>query len=326
MNTHLTTPAIRLRSIVKSYAGVHAVSGIDLDFAAGETVALLGPNGAGKSTSIGMMLGLIVPDSGEVVVGGRHPREAVAAGVIAAMLQDTGLMPGVQVGELVRLAAGLYPHPLNPDAALELADLADVSRRRVDKLSGGQSQRLRFAIAIVANPQILILDEPTRALDVQGRAEFWIAMRAYASTGRTIIFATHYLDEVDENAARVVVLSHGSVVADGNPAEIRSRTGVSVVRVSIRGGSAACANLPGVIGVTGDSPQDRVALRTTDPDATVRALATSGLDWRGLQVNPPSLDESFLTLTQDRLTNNSATNNSATNNSVTTTTTIQEFS
>ncbi|TAM70793.1 MAG: ABC transporter ATP-binding protein [Microbacteriaceae bacterium] len=293
---------MRLRGIVKSYDGVPAVRGIDLDFAVGETVALLGPNGAGKSTSIGMMLGLITPDSGEVAVGGLRPRDAVAAGVIAAMLQDTGLMPGVRVGELVRLAAGLHPQPLHPDAALELADLADVSRRRVDRLSGGQSQRLRFAIAIVANPQILILDEPTRALDVQGRAAFWIAMRAYASTGRTILFATHYLDEVDENAARVVVLSHGSVVADGDPAAIRSRTGVSVVRVSIRAGSAACANLPGVIGVTRDNTHDRVALRSTDPDATVRALAASTLEWRNLQVNPPSLDESFLSLTRDSLT------------------------
>ncbi|HEY5222533.1 MAG TPA: ATP-binding cassette domain-containing protein [Microbacteriaceae bacterium] len=253
MNTHVTSaptrsaprsaprhdaaPAIRLRSIVRSYAGVHAVRGIDLDFAAGETVALLGPNGAGKSTSIGMMLGLITPDSGQVTVGG---------------------------------------------------------------LSGGQSQRLRFAIAIVANPQILILDEPTRALDVQGRAEFWIAMRAYASTGRTILFATHYLDEVDENATRVVVLSHGSVVADGNPADIRSRTGVSVVRVSIRGGSAACANLPGVIDA--NAIGERVALRTTDPDATVRALAARDLDWWGIQVSPPSLDESFLNLTNDSFT------------------------
>jgi ABC-2 type transport system ATP-binding protein len=312
--TTLTTPqsgtAISLRAVTKTYGVVHAVRTLDLDFARGETVALLGPNGAGKSTTIGMMLGLVPPDSGEIRIAGDRPRQAVARGTIAAMLQDSGLMPGVRIAELVGLAERLYPNALPTARALELAGLSDMAKRRVDRLSGGQAQRLRFAVAIVANPDILVLDEPTRALDVQGRAEFWVSMRAYAATGRTVLFATHYLDEVDENAQRVVVMAHGRVVADGDPGEIRNSTGTSVVRFSLRasgrgasGGnearvSDAAARFPGVVSL--ETAGDRITVRTTSPDDTVRALVASALDWRRLEVTPPSLDESFLTLTSEQ--------------------------
>jgi ABC-2 type transport system ATP-binding protein len=293
--------AIRLRSVVKNYGTVRAVRGVDLSFAAGETIALLGPNGAGKSTTIGMLLGLVTPDFGDISIDGLSPRKAVAKGAIAAMLQDSGLMPGVRIGELVRLAERIYPHSIPTTRALELAGLTELSSRRVDKLSGGQAQRLRFALAIVANPDILLLDEPTRALDVQGRAEFWASMRAYAATGKTILFATHYLDEVDENATRVVVMAGGRVVADGDPADIRNRTGITTVRVSIVGhdlDDAWATRLPGVVEAITNGA--RLTLRTTDPDATVRALSLSDLIWRALEVTPPSLDESFLILTKEQ--------------------------
>ncbi len=307
MNDHLSAPspgdaAIRLTGVAKSYGGVHAIRSLDLEFARGESVALLGPNGAGKSTTIGMMLGLVTADRGRVQVAGSAPRTAVARGAIAAMLQDTGFMTGVTVVELVRFAASIYPHPLEAGRALELAGLTGLEHRRVERLSGGQAQRLRCALAVVADSEILILDEPTRALDVHAREEFWEAMRAFAATGRTIVFATHYLDEVDVNASRVVVLANGAVVADGSPDEIRRRTGTTIVGVTVSDATSDGAwrllrALPGVVDTTRSG--ERFALRTTDSDTTVRALAASGLDWRSLEVAPPRLDESFLALTQE---------------------------
>ncbi|WP_246136426.1 ABC transporter ATP-binding protein [Leekyejoonella antrihumi] len=282
--------------MAKSYAGRAAVYPLDLDFRRGEAVALLGPNGAGKSTAIGMMLGLVTPDCGDVRVAGRSPREAIAGGYIAAMLQDSGMMPGVRVAELVRLGERLYPHPIPTNEALDLAGLSDERKRRVDRLSGGQAQRLRFALAIVANPEVLVLDEPTRALDVQGRAGFWDSMRTFAAAGRTVLFATHYLDEVDENAERVVVIARGRIVADGSPAEIRKRTGVSVVRVTVPDGHTGLDCIDGSVCV--DVRGERVTIKTTDPDATVRAIVTGPRPWHDLEVGQQSLDDSFLALTQ----------------------------
>jgi ABC-2 type transport system ATP-binding protein len=289
------TDAIGLRSVAKRYGAVQAVGDLSLDVRRGETVALLGHNGAGKTTTVGMLMGLVSPDAGEVRVCGRTARQAVAQGRIAAMLQDTGMMPGVTVAELVGLAQRAYPSPLPVGEALEMAGLP--GGRRVDRLSGGQTQRLRFAMAVVADPEILVLDEPTRALDVQGRREFWESMRSYAASGRTLLFATHYLDEVDENASRVVVMARGRVIADGAPEEIRRRAGGGMVRFSVTGPMAEAASLPGVTGV--EVSGERVVLRTADPDATVRGLAAGALEWRDLQVSPGSLDESFLAITEE---------------------------
>ncbi|GAA5051310.1 ABC transporter ATP-binding protein [Thermocatellispora tengchongensis] len=285
----------------KSYGAVRAVQQVSLEVRRGETVALLGHNGAGKSTTIGMLLGLIAPDAGRVLVCGREPGAAVAEGRIAAMLQDTGMMPAVRVGELVELAGRCYPAPLPTARALDLAGLSPLAGRRVDRLSGGQAQRLRFAVAIVSDPDVLVLDEPTRALDVKARVEFWQAMRAYAATGRSVLFATHYLDEVDENAGRVVVMAGGRVVAAGTPAEIRRMAGGGTVVFTVsgpHGDDTGLAGLPGVTGVSVDG--ERVTLRTADCDATVRALAAGAVpDWRDLRVSPASLDESFLMLTRE---------------------------
>ncbi|MCI0156289.1 ABC transporter ATP-binding protein [Leifsonia shinshuensis] len=298
----LTTrePAIRIVGLRKSFAHVEAVSGIDLLIEPGETVALLGANGAGKSTTIGMLLGTITPDSGSVLVEGRPPRPAVAAGRIAAMMQDTGLMPGVSVRELVCLTASFYSDPADVDEVIGAAGLREAARRRVDRLSGGQAQRLRFALVAVANPAIMVLDEPTRAMDVQARADFWSSIRSFAATGRTVLFATHYLDEVDGNADRVVVMARGRVIVDGTPAELRSRSGVSTVcfRTNDDDDRDALARLDAVADVARIG--GRVVLRTSDPDRTVRSLVASGVTWHDLEVAPPSLDDTFLELTQER--------------------------
>ncbi len=296
------TAAITLQSVSKRFGQVQAVRNLTLELRRGETMALLGPNGAGKTTTVGILLGLVAADAGTVSVCGQHPRAAVAQGRIAAMLQDAGLMPGVRVQEIVALAASLYPAPMPVGQALSLAGLSEVAKRRVDRLSGGQAQRVRFAMAAVADPQILLLDEPTRALDVVGRREFWQAMGAYSASGRTLVFATHYLEEVSENASRAVVLMHGQVVADGVPAEISRMAGASAIRFSVEAPppiplSLPLDRLPGVSSVAWRN--SRVSLRTSAPDATLRALMALDLAWRDIEISPPSLDDSFLKLTQE---------------------------
>jgi ABC-2 type transport system ATP-binding protein len=289
--------AISIHGATKSFGPVHAVAPLDLDIATGAMVALLGPNGAGKSTTISMLLGLTDPDTGTITVCGRTPAAAVRSGRIAAMLQTAGLMPGVTITELLDLAARLYPKPLRVDAVLAMAGLESLARRRVDKLSGGQAQRVRFALAAIGNPDILVLDEPTTALDVAGRQAFWESMRAYAGSGHTVVFATHYLDEVTDNADRVVVMVRGRVAADGTPAAIRALNTASTVRFDLAPGSAPLPSLPGSAEV--EVRGVHVTVRTTDPDAVVRALAAGAADWHDIAVAPASLDDSFLRLTRD---------------------------
>ena len=205
-----------LSRLTKSYGNVRAVRSIDIAVDRGETVALLGPNGAGKTTTIDMMLGLARPDAGSVSLFGMSTSEAVRAGAIGGMLQTGSLVQYLSVRELVAMVASLYPHPLDVDDALRLTGTAEFADRRTTKLSGGQTQRVRFAVALVANPDLLVLDEPTAALDVESRHEFWAAIRAVAAKGKTVVFATHYLEEADAFADRVVLMARGRVVADGS--------------------------------------------------------------------------------------------------------------
>lgn len=284
--------AIALDRATKRFGGLTAVDGLSLEIGRGSCVALLGANGAGKSTTVGMLMGLLQPDAGQVTVAGRTPRQAVTEGRIAAMLQDSGLMPGVTAAELVGLARRMYPAPLPAEEALELAGLRELARRRVERMSGGQAQRLKFALVAVAGAETMLLDEPTRALDVQGRREFWAAMRNCAAAGRTILFATHYLDEVEANADRVVVLARGRVAADGDPARIREAGGWAVVRFR----RPAHEVLPTFRGEVADE-HGWTTVRTSEPDDVVRRLAASDVAWSDLRVSPPSLDESFLALT-----------------------------
>jgi ABC-type multidrug transport system ATPase subunit len=208
------TSGIALAGIAKTYRSaegpVHAVRGIDVSIAAGETVALLGPNGAGKSTTIDMLLGLARPDASSVSVFGRTPAEAVAAGAVGAMLQTGELIRNLDVRELIAMVASLYPSPLDVEETIELCGIGAIGGRRTQKLSGGQTQRVRFAIALVADPELLVLDEPTVAMDVEGRRGFWETMRAFAARGKTVIFATHYLEEADAYADRAVLMAQGA--------------------------------------------------------------------------------------------------------------------
>jgi ABC-2 type transport system ATP-binding protein len=288
--------AVALTGLQRSYGGVRAVDGIDLTIAPGEVVALLGPNGAGKSTTIDILLGLSGADSGVVRLFGRTPREAVTQGLVGAMLQTGGVPDDMTAGELVRLTAALFPNPLPPAEALQRAGVSGVAGKRYGRLSGGQKQRVRFAAALVCDPDLLVLDEPTVAMDVQARREFWTAMRAYADTGRTVLFATHYLAEAEEYADRVVLLRSGRVVADGSVAQVRALASGRVVAATVPGADrAGFATLPGVSAVHVDGP--RVRLECRDSDATLRALLPAYPAAHDIEVSAHGLEDAFVALT-----------------------------
>jgi ABC-2 type transport system ATP-binding protein len=289
--------AVQFHDVTKNFGQVHAVAGLRMTIGRGETVALLGPNGAGKSTAANLLLGLLRPTAGRVTVLGARPDESVAAGRVGAMLQDGGLMPGVSVAALVGLARALYPKPRPLADLLAEADLTGIADRRVDRLSGGQAQRLRFAMAIAGDPDLLVLDEPTTAMDVEARQSFWANVRGYAARGTTVLFATHYLEEADENADRIVVVAGGRVVIDGTPSEIKATAGQQRVRFTL--GADAIAGLDRLPGVTGvDLRGPTVTLRTTDAEATVRALFACRDRVPDIEVTGADLEDAFLALTR----------------------------
>jgi ABC-2 type transport system ATP-binding protein len=291
---------IQLRGLTKTFpapgGSVRAVDGIDVSIEPGETVALLGPNGAGKSTTIDMLLGLMAPDSGSVAVFGKAPGEAVAAGSVGAMLQIGALIQNLTVRELVTMVASFYPDPLDVDEVLELTRIERIADRRTEKLSGGETQRARFAVALVSNPELLVLDEPTVAMDVEGRHAFWTTMREFASGGKTVLFATHYLEEADAYADRAVLMASGQVVADGPTTEIKAMVGLRTIRATLPAADlAALAELPGVTST--DRRGESVVLRCSDSDAAIRALLASFPEARDIEISGAGLEEAFLQLT-----------------------------
>jgi ABC-2 type transport system ATP-binding protein len=293
---------IQLRGLVKSFGAgerlIKAVRGVDVSISAGETVALLGPNGAGKSTTIDMLLGLLEPDEGTVSVFGRSPAQAVAEGAIGGMLQTGQLIRDLSVGELVAMMASLYPAPLAVAEALQIAGIEEIARQRTQKLSGGQTQRVRFAVALVSDPELLVLDEPTVALDVEGRHAFWTAMRAFAARGKTVVFATHYLEEADAYADRAVLMAHGEIVADGPTTEIRARVGTRTIRATLPEVElSALEQLPGVS--SAERRGEAVVMSCGDSDTAIRALLQAHPDARDIEINAAGLEQAFLQLTGD---------------------------
>ncbi len=292
---------IHIEGLKKTYRGpggpVPAVKGINVSIEPGETVALLGPNGAGKSTTIDMLLGLTEPDAGAVTVFGKAPREAVDAGLVGGMLQTGALIRDLTVRELILVVASLYPDPLDVDEVVELTGLTPAMSQRTQKLSGGQTQRVRFAIALVANPELLVLDEPTVAMDVEGRRDFWVTMREYASRGKTVLFATHYLEEADANADRAVMMAQGRIVADGPTTEIKARIGHRTIRTTLPGvDRAELSLLDGV--ASAERHGESVILRCSDSDRAIRALLERHPAARDLEITGAALEEAFLELTR----------------------------
>jgi ABC-2 type transport system ATP-binding protein len=289
---------VSLSGVTRRFASVTAVEELSLEIRPGETVALLGPNGAGKTTALEVMLGLQRPDAGGVSLFGGSPRSAVASGRVGAMLQEGDLPPGARVAELVGLVRGLYPSPLHLAAALRLADVEEIAHRRVEGLSGGQRQRVRLAIAVAGGPELLVLDEPTAAMDVATRRSFWSAAAEYVSDGRSLLFATHRLEEAEEVASRVAVMARGRLVADAPPDAVTAiAKGRGAVSFQANGTETELLQrLPAVEAV--ELEHGRVTLRSEDPERTVRALleATPYLD--GLEVSAPRLEDAFLALTR----------------------------
>jgi ABC-2 type transport system ATP-binding protein len=290
---------IELRGLVKSFrtpkGAVPAVRGVDLSVRAGEIVALLGPNGAGKSTTIDMLLGLAEPDAGTVRLFGLPPRQATATGGVGVMLQTGQLLRDLSVRELVTLMASLYPRPLAVDEVLRFAGIDPMAERRTQKLSGGETQRTRFALALVSDPELLVLDEPTVAMDVEGRHEFWATMRGFAARGKTVVFATHHLEEADAFADRAVLMAEGRVVADGPTNELKAMVGSRTIRATLPDVPTADLMLPGVERVARHG--DTVILRCTDADLALRALLDEFPQARGIELMSAGLEEAFLELT-----------------------------
>jgi ABC-2 type transport system ATP-binding protein len=287
---------VSFENVTKTYGHVRAVDGLSLDLRHGETVALLGPNGAGKSTSLDMLLALRKPTAGRIRVFGKEPYAAVKTGRIGAMLQSGGLMSEVTVRELVELMATTHPMPLPVDQTLKRAGIADIAGRRVDKLSGGQTQRVRFALAIVGDSDLIVLDEPTTAMDVESRQMFWANMHAEVAEGHTLLFATHYLEEADQAADRILVVNKGRLLADGTPAEIKQRAGAK--RLSFRldqVDETFLLGLPALVNL--EIRRDLIHLQSSDSDRTLYALLDAGYRPREIEVSSLGLEQAFLAIT-----------------------------
>ncbi len=293
-----TDVMIELRGLEKSFGAIEAVRGVDLAIAPGEVVALLGPNGAGKSTTLDMLLGLLRPDRGRVSLLGRDPDEAIRLGTVGAMLQTGGLIRDLTVRELLTMIGSLYPAAMPLADLLALTGIEEFAGQRTHKLSGGQTQRVRFAMALVSDPDVLVLDEPTVAMDVKTRHAFWQSMRAIGGRSKTVVFATHYLEEADLYADRIVLMARGRVVADGPTTEIKAMVGSRTIEATLPGADADV--LAAVTGVTGVTVRgDVVTLTCTDSDAALRALLPAHPDMHAIEIRGAGLEEAFLELTTD---------------------------
>lgn len=280
--------------VTKKYGAVQAVAGVDLSIRAGEVVALLGPNGAGKSTTIEMLLGLVRPDQGSVQVYGGSPEEAIANGQVGVMLQSGGIIEDAKVGELLNLVAGLHSKPMPVHEALDRAGIADLYGRKMKGLSGGQKQRVRFAMAIIPQPDLIVLDEPTTGMDVESRRDFWASMHAETARGRTVLFATHYLEEADSYADRVVLMRNGKIVADGTAAQIKASVSGRTIRATVPGADLpTLASLPGVRTV--ETRGDVVLLQCADSDDTLRYLLTN-TNAHDIEVTSADLEDAVLAI------------------------------
>jgi ABC-2 type transport system ATP-binding protein len=295
----VTPPAVVVTGLRKSYGGRTVVDGVSLSIPRGATVAILGPNGAGKTTTLDMVLGLTRPDSGGIALFGLPPARAVAAGMVGGMLQTGSPIDYLTVRELLTMIASLYPRPLPVDRVLRLTGTAEFAGRRTGRLSGGQAQRVRFGIALIANTDLLVLDEPTAAVDVEGRRDFWTAIREVAAEGKTVIFATHYLEEADEFADRIVLLAGGKIVADGPATEIKAMVSGRTIRATLpHADPAQLASLPGV--TSADRRGEAVTLSCAGSDDALRALLSRYPEAHDIEVRGAGLEEAFFTLTGAR--------------------------
>ncbi|MBW7917065.1 MAG: ABC transporter ATP-binding protein [Trueperaceae bacterium] len=290
-------PVAELVGVSKHYGSVAALTDVSIAAREGEVLAVLGPNGAGKTTAVSLMLGLLRASAGQVRLFGSDPRSPRNRMRVGAMLQVSGVPATLTVREHLTAFASYYPAPLGVEETIALAGLEGVANRLYGKLSGGQQQGLHFALAMVGNPDLLFLDEPTTGLDVASRRAFWSSVREFLGGRRTVVLTTHYLEEADALADRVVVLGGGKVLAEGTPDQIKGRAALRRVRVTSGLTLAAARTLPGVR--KADRAGVNLTLLTADADATVRALLAADPAAAGLEVTGAALEDAFLTLTAD---------------------------
>lgn len=284
------------RRLTKKYGKVTALHNLTIDLRRGELLALLGPNGAGKTTLVRMLLGLAAPDSGVVSVFGSNPRAGVMRHRIGAMLQVGRVPETLRVREHIDLFSSYYPQPLPLDETLRLAGLEETKDRLYGELSGGQKQRVLFGIALCGNPDLLFLDEPTVGLDVEARRLMWSQIRALIARGKTVLLTTHYLNEADELADRIVVLNQGKIVAEGTPAEIKTRTMGKRIRCITRLALHELQTMPGVISAKADRDGFELQVKAAEP--VVRELLQRDSWLADLEVTSAGLEEAFIALTQ----------------------------
>lgn len=284
-----------LRGVTKRYGVVRALDDVSLEIDPGRVTAILGPNGAGKTTAIRLLLGLTHPTSGAVTLFGIDPASRSARQRTGVMLQVAKVPDTLTVREHVHLFCSYYPHPLSVESALTIAGLGSVADRKYGHLSGGQRQRVQFALAICGDPELLFLDEPTVGLDVEARRGFWHEIRALAARGRTIVLTTHYLEEADALADRIVMLNGGTIVADGAPHVVKARVASRRIRCITALPTQLLESLEGVQGVRCDGTATEIL--TSDAERVTRVLLERDHSLAGLEITGAGLEDAFLTLT-----------------------------
>jgi ABC-2 type transport system ATP-binding protein len=293
-----TDVVARLCSVVKHYGHLAALDGVDLVLQRGELLAVLGPNGAGKSTSIGLLLGLIRPDGGRAELFGMDPQQIDARRRIGVMLQSAMLPPTLRVGELLRLVASYYPYPRPRQESVALAGIGDLLNRPYGKLSGGQQRRVQFALALCGRPELLFLDEPTVGMDIDARRKLWSAIRALVAEGCSVVLTTHYLEEAEALAQRVVVMAKGRVLSEGSVDALRAQVPLARIRCATDLDAAAVSAWPLVN--TAQREGDRLLIHTSEPERVLRRLLDADLSLSALEVQRAGLAEAFTELTREQ--------------------------
>lgn len=291
----LAEPVAVLDNVTKKYGAITALDGLSLSLRPGEIVALLGPNGAGKSTAVRLLLGLSSATTGTARIFGGDPRDAVTRTRIGAMLQVASVPKTLKVKEHIDLFRSYYPHPLSVAEIVRIAQLEGIENRLFQELSGGQRQRLLFGLAICGNPEIVFLDEPTVGLDIEARRGLWEQIRSIAARGKTVLMTTHYLEEADALAHRIIVINKGKLVSEGTPSEIKSRTANRKIRCTTSLSAAQIRAIPGVVGV--DQTNGITLVTSGNPEAVVRRMLAEDMQLSGLEVVSPGLEDAFLALT-----------------------------
>jgi len=289
-------PIATLTNITKRYGSTVALDGLSLCLRPGEVVALLGPNGAGKSTAVKLLLGLIAPNSGTARVFGSDPREANTRTRIGAMLQVARITETLRVREHLDLFRSYYPNPLPVAEILRIAQLQGIEDRLFSQLSGGQKQRVLFALAICGNPDLIFLDEPTVGMDIEARRALWQQIRSFAAQGKTVLLTTHYLEEADALAHRIIVINKGRVISEGTPAEIKRNSGGRTIRCQTLLSLELLSALPSVTSVEFNG--GNVAVTASDAEAVLREMLLRDETISGLEVASPALEDAFLALTK----------------------------